>query len=144
MNTIPLGGVGAPSHCDILIVEDDVTQCHEMAEFLARAGLDVAVAYGRSSALQEAARRNPRVALLDFNLTDFTGVDLAKELRASLPDMAIIIMSGRIDGLSEKALDEAGITAFVNKPLPLALLRNAVVKLARSHATARLIFREVG
>jgi DNA-binding response OmpR family regulator len=135
MNNIPFGGHSAPSPCDVLIVEDDVAQCQEMAEFIGRAGLDVAVAYGGRSGLREALQRNPRVALLDYNLPDATGVELAGKLRALLPETAIIMMSGRIDGLSEKTLEETGITVFVNKPLPLAPLRNAILKLA--HARPR-------
>jgi DNA-binding response OmpR family regulator len=136
MTNITIGSHGAPSHCDVLIVEDDVAQCQEIAEFIGRAGLSVAVAYGGKSALREAAQHNPRVALLDYNLPDVTGVDLAEKLSAFLPDTAIIMMSGRIDGLSEKTLEEAGITVFVNKPLPLAPLRNAILKLAHARPCA--------
>lgn len=136
MNNITSLSHGAPSHCDVLIVEDDVTQCQEMAEFIGRAGLSVAVAYGGKSALREAVRNNPRVALLDYNLPDATGVELAEKIRAVLPGTAIIMMSGRIDGVSEKTLEQAGIAVFVNKPLPLAPLRNAIVKLARSQPCA--------
>jgi DNA-binding response OmpR family regulator len=132
MTNMPSGSQGAPLQCDVLIVEDDVTQCQELAEFIARAGLSVAVAYGGRSALREAERYNPRVALLDYNLPDITGVELAEKLRAFLPEMAIIMMSGRIDGLSEKTLEATRITVFVNKPLPLAPLRNAILKLARA------------
>jgi two-component system nitrogen regulation response regulator GlnG len=116
-------------------VEDDVDQCQELAEFIRGAGLEVAMAYGGMSGLREAGRRQPRVALLDYNLPDGTGVELAEKLRALLPEMAIIMMSGRIDGLSEKTLEKTGITVFVNKPLPLAPLRKAILKLA--HARPR-------
>lgn len=137
MNNIIGWSHGAPSRCDVLIVEDDIPQCQELAEFIGRAGLSVAVAYGGKSALREAALHNPRVALLDYNLPDATGVDLAGDLRALLPDMAIIMMSGRIDGLSERTLDATGITVFVNKPLPLAPLRNAILRLAHARPDDR-------
>jgi hypothetical protein len=42
------------------------------------------------------------------------------------------MMSGHIDGLSEKTLETIGITVFVNKPLPFRALREAVLKLVRS------------
>lgn len=132
MINIPLRGRGASSHCDVLIVEDDVTQCQEMAEFIRRAGLDVVVAYDGRAALRAIARRQPRVALLDYNLPDVAGVELAEQLLALAPETAIIMMSGRIDGLSERTLEEAGITVFVNKPLPLVPLRNAILKLANA------------
>lgn len=118
--------------CDVLIVEDEVVQSEEMAGFLARAGLSVQTAHSGSSALRQAAIHRPRVALLDYNLPDITGVQLAERLRAQFPDLAIIMMSGRIDGLSEQTLRSIGIAVFVNKPLPLSALRQAVLKLVRS------------
>jgi DNA-binding response OmpR family regulator len=118
--------------CDVLVVEDDVMQGEEIAYFLQRSGVSVRTAYDGASALRLAAAHRPRVALLDYNLPDKTGVELAEQLRAFLPQMAIIMMSGRIDGLAEQTLEQLGITVFVNKPLPLAPLRNAVLRLVRS------------
>jgi DNA-binding response OmpR family regulator len=118
--------------CDVLIVEDNVMQCDEMADFLARADLLVATAYDGATARDKARLHEPRVVLLDFNLPDMTGVQLAEVLRALLPSAAIMMMSGRIDGLSEKTLAALGITIFVNKPVPLGPLRNAVVKLVET------------
>ena len=123
------------NRCDVLVVEDEIIQCEEMAGFLGRAGLAVQMAHNGSAGLRQAAAFNPRVALLDYNLPDTTGVQLAEQLRAMLPDMAIIMMSGRIDGLSEQTLQTIGIKVFVNKPLPLSALRQAVLKIVRSGPT---------
>ena len=114
---------------DVLIVEDDTVQCEEMAAYLGRSGLDVHTAFNGAAALREAHNHKPRVALLDYNLPDGTGVELAAHLRELLPDTAILMMSGRIDGLSEETLQQLGITIFVNKPVPLGPLRQAIMKL---------------
>jgi DNA-binding response OmpR family regulator len=124
--------------CDVLIVEDERIQCEEMAAFLARAGLSVAMAHDGATGLAQARRFPPRVALLDYNLPDMTGVQLAEKLRAAFPEMAILIASGRIEGLSEKTLKALGISVFVNKPLPLGPLRQAVLRLARSAPVNRI------
>ncbi|HZQ01033.1 MAG TPA: response regulator [Reyranella sp.] len=116
----------------MLIVEDDVVQCEEMASFLARSGLQVVTANNAAQAQRIVASVTPRVALLDYNLPDITGVELAGALRAALPETAILMMSGRIDGLSEQTLAKLGITVFLNKPLPLGPLRQAVLKLVRA------------
>jgi two-component system, cell cycle response regulator DivK len=117
------------TRCDVLIVEDNALQCDEMADFLTRADLLVAKAYNGAEAREQARMHEPRVVLLDFNLPDMTGVQLAETLRALLPTAAILMMSGRIDGLSERTLEALGITVFVNKPVPLVPLRQAVLKL---------------
>jgi DNA-binding response OmpR family regulator len=123
------------SQCDVLVVEDDTVQCKEIAEFLSDAGLNVKTAHNGSHALRQAAAFRPRVMLLDYNLTDITGVQLAVQLQALLPQTVIIIMSGRIDGLSEQALKAAGIVVFVNKPLPQRPFLRAVLNLVRSAKT---------
>jgi len=87
--------------------------------------------YG-ASPLRQAAALQPRPALLEYYLPDKTGVELAGHLGAFLPKTTIITMSGHIDGLSEKTLETIGITVFVNKPLPLRALREAVLKPVRS------------
>ena len=125
-------------NCDVLIVEDERIQCEEMASFLARAGLSVVMAHDGATGLAQARRFPPRVALLDYNLPDMTGVQLAEKLRAAFPEMAILIASGRIEGLSEQTLKALGISVFVNKPLPLGPLRQAVLRLARSAPVNRI------
>ena len=126
-----------PTRCHVLVVEDDVIQCGEMAGLLERSNLAVRMAYDGASALRQAAEHLPRVVLLDFNLPDMTGLQLAKQLRALLPSAAFIMMSGHIDGLSERTLQEIGIAVFVNKPVPLGPLRQAVLKLVESPQVGR-------
>jgi len=118
--------------CDVLVVEDDPVQCEELADFLHRAGVVVERAFDGSTALRRASSLTPRVVLLDHNLPDMTGVELAEQMRALLPAAAILMMSGRLDGVSEKTLLEFGITVFLNKPVPVGPLREAVLKLVRA------------
>ncbi|MDP1837400.1 MAG: response regulator [Reyranella sp.] len=113
----------------MLIVEDSTVQCLEMADYLRRANLSVESAFDAATAIARATKYEPRVVVVDYNLPDMTGVQLAEALRALLPSAAILIMSGRIDGLSEETLHALGITVFVNKPVPLGPLRQAVLKL---------------
>ncbi len=125
------------AQCDVLIVEDDAMQCIEMQGFLSRAGLNVETVRDATTGLARARFVRPRVLLLDYNLPDMNGVQLAEQMRALLPDSAILMMSGRIDGLSEKTLADLGITTFVNKPVPMAPLRQAIVKLVQASREGR-------
>ena len=118
--------------CDVLIVEDSPVQCLEMADYLRHAKLSVETAHDAAAAMARATAFEPRVVVLDYNLPDMNGVQLAEAMRALLPSTAILMMSGRIDGLSEETLQALGITVFVNKPVPLGPLRQAVVKLVEA------------
>lgn len=135
-HTIP-GPGRVPLHCHVLVVEDDAIQCAEMADYLRRSKLTVRVANDGASALRQASQHLPRVILLDFALPDMTGIQLARQLRERLPNAAFIMMSGHIDGLSERTLQQIGIAVFVNKPVPLGPLRQAVLKLVHSPRVGR-------
>lgn len=122
------------TNCDVLLIEDDLAQCEEAAAYLVRSRLDVAVATNGQAALLKAALYRPRVALIDYNLPDTDGVQLARRLRAILPDLKIVIVSGRIEGLPQETLKEIGISAFVNKPVPLLPLRRGISRLLAAAA----------
>jgi DNA-binding response OmpR family regulator len=124
--------MSSKANCDVLIVEDDRIQSEEMAAFLGRSGLAVETAHDGATAIQVAIATQPRVVLLDYNLPDTTGLQLAEQIRALCPKAAILMMSGRIDGLSEQTLESIGIKVFVNKPLPLGPLRQAVLRLVKA------------
>ena len=116
---------------DVLIVEDHLTICDQLVNFLGRSGLLVNGVLTGADALAFARAYEPRLLILDYNLPDMDGVQLADKLRQILPDANIIMMSGRIDGVSEKTLADLGISVFLNKPVPLAPLRRAVERLIR-------------
>ena len=126
----------AEAQCDVLVIEDDPVQAEEMVGFLGRAGLVVETAPDGAHALRMAEILKPRVVVLDYNLPDMTGVIVAERLKLLSPDISVIMMSGRIGGLSENVLKQLGISVFVSKPVPLAVLRQAVQGLVQSSKVA--------
>ena len=128
---------------DVLIIEDDPDLAEVMAGALTRGGLSVAMAHDGATALQGVEEITPRVVLLDCNLPDCTGVELAEKLRALLPRSAIMLMSGNVHGISEETLRRLDIRAFVNKPVPMRALREAVTKLVRE-PVSRMAHEEPG
>lgn len=117
---------------DVLIIEDDPTQAEELACHLRRAGLRVDATVSGSLAIHTVALLRPKVALIDYNLPEMDGVTVAERIRRLSPATAIIVMSGRIDWLSDLTLEKVGIFAFMNKPVALGPLRSTVRKLVRT------------
>jgi DNA-binding response OmpR family regulator len=117
---------------DVLIIEDDPTQAEELACYLRRAGLRVDATVSGSLAIHTVARLRPKVALIDYNLPDLDGVTVAERIKRLSPGTAMIVMSGRIDGLSDHTLANTGIFTFMNKPVALGTLRSAVLTLIRT------------
>lgn len=125
-------GVESSFLTDVLIIEDDPTQAEELACYLRRAGLRVEATVSGSLAIHTVARLRPRVALIDYNLPDLDGVTVAERIKRLSPGTAMIVMSGRIDGLSDHTLTNTGIFTFMNKPVALGPLRSAVLTLIRT------------
>jgi DNA-binding response OmpR family regulator len=126
--TVPI----QPTRCDVLIVDDEVMLGDAIARSLTRSGFNVRTAHSGSSALRLIDSCEPRVAILDHRLPDTTGVELAARLRERLPEVAVILMSGAVSDVDQEQLKKAGIMVFVNKPVPLAPLRQAVQRLLQA------------
>lgn len=122
----------ARSHgCDVLIVEDERLQAREIAESLAKAGIKSGLAYDAADAYIQAVACRPRIAIIDCNLPDENGFVVAKKLEQLSPGTAIVFMSGHVDGMPEDLLVATRGRVFINKPIPLGPLRQAVIKLLR-------------
>jgi len=124
--------------CDVLIVEDDPTQAEEIAYYFSRAGLTVQILYTGSEALHCVAEMRPQVALLDYNLPDLDGVTVAERIRRLSPGTALLMMSGRIDGLPEPTLRKVGLYSFVSKPVQPSQLLSSVRRMVRAAARTGL------
>lgn len=122
------------SRCDVLIVEDEILQAREIEHALSRAGLAVRIARNAGEAFAFAQAEQPGVAIVDCNLPDSNGFLVAKKFETLCPGTAVILMSGRIDGASEDLLKATASRAFINKPIPLSALRQAVLRLLRAKA----------
>jgi len=117
--------------CDVLIVEDDPTQAEELALYLRRIGLSTQAIHSGSEAIHRVAEICPRVALIDYNLPDLDGVTVAERIRRLSPATALVVMSGRIDWLSDATLEKFGIYQFLNKPVDAAALGRSIRRMIR-------------
>jgi DNA-binding response OmpR family regulator len=92
-----------------LIVDDDVFIVAALAEILEEDGFDVHTASNGFSAQRQAAEIRPSVVLLDLALPERSGADLLHDFRAdaATQHMAIVIVTGHVDELSESQLAEA-------------------------------------
>ena len=82
----------------VLIVDDDFMVARIHSGFVAQMpGFEVAaVARNGAQALVEAARITPDLVLLDIHLPDISGLDLLSQLRAAVPDLDVLVISGAV------------------------------------------------
>ena len=100
----------------LLVVEDERNVGETLAERLQSAGYRVTLAPSAARARQAWRAQPPQLTLLDVGLPDGNGFDLASELRAAVPQSAIIFLTAhgnpeeRVHGL------ELGADDYLTKP----------------------------
>ena len=101
----------------ILIVEDDPDIATTMSELLDHAGHQVVgIANSEASAVNQAARSRPDLALVDIKLAnDSDGVQTALHLKARYP-VEVVFVSGYLDSYTQKRAATAEPAGFVVKP----------------------------
>lgn len=112
----------------VLIAEDVGTLCSALAELLGReADLEVvkAVLNGRD-ALIEALALQPDVVLTDLQMPRMDGIELTREIRAQLPDTAVVILTVFDDDDNLFAAIKAGAQGYVLKDADTSRIADAI------------------
>jgi len=112
----------------VLLVEDDVTLRRLARTVLEGQGYEVLEADSAAAALESVAAHQGRIDLLltDVVMPGLGGPDLGRRLRAELPGLKVLLMSGYTDdAVGRHGVLDAG-TAFLQKPFNAAGLARKV------------------
>lgn len=99
----------------ILLTLGKVKDLHVIGEFgLGRPGLDFCL------------REKPDMLVVDLMLPDLNGLDIARELRRSLPDMKILVITAHPSERLPAELMALGVNGYVDKTEPIEYVLSAV------------------
>lgn len=115
--------------CDVLIIDDYREFAESVAAALRRTGMTVQIALDAATA--RSIEIEPQVVLVDCGLPDGDGISLVRELGKHWQDATFLLLSGQVGGIPEAVAKDLRIRAFLNKPVPLSILRQAIAKLLR-------------
>jgi two-component system response regulator RegX3 len=131
----------------ILFVEDERSISDPFARALVRAGFEPVTARTGREALALASRLDPDLVLLDLNLPDTDGKDVARELRRR-GDTPIVMLTARGTEMDRVLGLELGADDYVVKPFSadevIARIRAVLRRARRATASAPLELVEVG
>ena len=101
---------------DILLVDDNAIQAATRKAILTRTGHSVVVAPDGGRALEMLRDTlSPRLVITDHLMPEMNGPEFVQRLRASYPDLPVVVLSGMTDAEEQYAqLD----VVFRVKPLP--------------------------
>ena len=106
----------------ILVVEDDKPLCDLLALRLQSQGYEVYTSQNGRGALSLCREIKPHLMLLDVNLPDILGVDIAEMIRNSKAEFGppkIIVITGiaySVEDPKERWEKEYGVADFIAKP----------------------------
>jgi CheY-like chemotaxis protein len=115
----------------ILLVDDESALVRMGSRMLEPLGYSV-TAMGSSLGALRVFETNPLaydLVITDQIMPEMTGVDLARRLLEIRPDLPIILISGYTENLDGHRIREAGIRAFLTKPLSRTQLTQAIRRL---------------
>jgi DNA-binding NarL/FixJ family response regulator len=123
--------VTEPGQVTCVVADDHPAVLEAVAEYLVQAGVSVlARARDGQEALERIEQRKPQVALVDVRMPRLGGIELARRLKRSAPETAVLLYTGYGDrALLTEALD-AGVQGFVLKEAPMDDLLRAVRSVA--------------
>ncbi|MFL0731257.1 MAG: response regulator transcription factor [Prochlorococcus sp.] len=110
----------SPPKIRVLLVDDEPRLTELLQLELDVEGYEVSVAENGASGLIKArSEPYPNLIILDWNLPDFTGVDVCQRIRSSGINTPILMLTGHDDVTDRvKALD-AGVDDYLTKPFSI-------------------------
>jgi sigma-B regulation protein RsbU (phosphoserine phosphatase) len=111
----------------VLVLDDDPGILRAVARILGRRHQITGFTNG-TEALSAAARLRPELAIVDIRLPETTGFEVTRALKAALPDVDVILMTGNTEEPDEnliRAIDE-GAFYFIQKPFDRRVLLTLV------------------
>lgn len=112
----------------VLVVDDDLTICETVAEILCNIGMEGEWTDNGAQAVNMVTKRHQHgtdylAILLDWKMPEMDGVETARQIRAKVgPEVPIIILTAYEWGEIEATARNAGVDAFLSKPIYKAKL----------------------
>lgn len=130
----------------LLIVEDEITLCEQLAESLSRDGFAVDQAADGREGLYLGEEFDYDLAVIDLGLPGIDGVTLIKQLRSKGRSMPILILTARDQWQDKVEGLEAGGDDYLTKPFHIEELKarvNALLRRAAGHASSEINYGEL-
>jgi two-component system, OmpR family, response regulator CpxR len=125
----------------ILLVDDEREFVETLSERLLMRDLGSAVAYDGESALEVAREDEPDVMILDLKMPGIDGIEVLRRVKASQPEIEVIILTGHGSEADRDLCLQLGAFAYLQKPVDVeelsATIKRANAKIQENRAAKR-------
>ena len=116
----------------ILLVEDDVSFCKMLENFLTRKDYNVETAFTAEEAKIKVKKDNFDLIITDLRLPNYDGIELMAEFKKEFPQIPVILMTGYSDVNTAVKAIKNGASDYISKPFNpeevLLVVSNALQK----------------
>jgi len=116
----------------VLVVDDEVKLCRNIALKLRRQGYTVHEAYDGKAALRKVRHYPIHVVILDYMLTDTTGLEVLKQIREISPKTRVYMLTAYGNVENAVLAMKWGASDYLNKPIDLKRIAELVDEAFRS------------
>ena len=106
----------------ILLVDDEREFVQTLSERLIMRDMGSVVAYDGESALNMVDEEEPEVMILDLKMPGIDGIEVLRKVKASRPDIEVIILTGHGSEADREICMGLGAFAYLHKPVDIDLL----------------------
>ncbi len=121
----------------VLIVDDHQQFTEIIGRDLRRRGYEVQSAYTGAAGIAVAREYQPKLVLLDLNLSDMSGLDVLGRVKAVVPGVSVAIVTGYPELSSALAAIKGEVVDYLCKPFPSSELEAVLEKVFRAERPGR-------
>ena len=110
----------------VLVVDNDIVHARTMGEGLERLGFRCTIAGGGNEGARRLEQESFDVVVTDLMMNDIGGLEILARAKKASPETEVIVVTGHGTIPSAVAAMQQGATTYLQKPLDLSHLRQAV------------------
>lgn len=115
----------------LLVVDDDPAVVGMLRDYFVPRSFEVLTANTAVEALRVAFQEKPDSVILDLVLPDFSGEEVLRQIKKSLPNIRVLILTGQTDPELGPRLHRLGCDSFLTKGTSLRSLEEILLNRAR-------------
>ena len=120
----------------VLVVDDDPVVGKSFDRVLSEKGYAVSTAPNGQEALDKLAREDYDVVFTDIRMPGMDGVEVAERVKQKRPWVPVVIITGYGSAANEARAKEAGVSAFIRKPLSPEMIEGSARQALRETEAA--------
>jgi DNA-binding NtrC family response regulator len=119
----------ADSTVSLVILDDNPGSLELLSNALAQEGLAIFTAQDPEEGMELVYREHPQIVLTDLVMPGITGLEVVERVVEFDPTIDVVLMTAHYSSESAVEAIRKGASDYLNKPVPVAVLRERIAKL---------------